>query len=247
MSFVDDNNPYRATALGTVAAHAAVDERADFIRKTYAHLLGAVLGFAVLEAILLNTVAPQFVNWLIGFGQFAWLFVLGGMIFVSYIADRWARSDTSQSMQYAGLLLYVVAEAVLFMPLLYFASQMEMVRGQPIIATAGVITLILFGGLTAIVWMTGANFSWIRNLLFVAGIAAFGAILCSMFMGFSLGIWFTAAMIAFACGWILYDTSAIMHDYRVGQHVAASLALFASVMLLFWYVVRFVMQYTSND
>jgi FtsH-binding integral membrane protein len=187
------------------------------------------------------------VNWLFGFGRFAPLFVLGGMILVSYIADRWARSDTSQSMQYAGLSLYVVAEAVLFMPLLYFASQLELVRGQPIIATAGILTLILFVGLTAIVWMTGANFSWMRNVLFVAGIAAFGAILCSIFMGFSLGIWFTAAMIAFACGWILYDTSAIMHNYRVGQHVAASLALFASVMLLFWYVVQFVMQYTSND
>jgi FtsH-binding integral membrane protein len=247
MSFVDDNNPYRASAWGDIAANAAVDERADFIRKTYAHLLGAVLAFAVIEAILIKTVAPAYVNWLFGFGQFAWLFVLGGMIFVSYIADRWARSDTSQNLQYAGLTLYVVAEAVLFMPLLYIASELELLRGQSIIATAGIITLILFGGLTAVVWITGANFSWMRNLLFVAGIAAFGAILCSIFMGFSLGIWFTAAMIAFACGWILYDTSAVMHDYRVGQHVAASLQLFASVMLLFWYVIRFVMQYSNND
>jgi FtsH-binding integral membrane protein len=247
MSFVDDNNPYRASAWGDIAANAVVDERADFIRKTYAHLLGAVLAFAVLEAILLNTVAPAFVQWLVGFGQYAWLFVLGGMILISYVADRWARSGTSQSLQYAGLSLYVIAQAVLFMPLLYVASQLEVVNGQPIIATAGIITLILFGGLTAVVWITGANFNWMRNVLFVAGIAAFGAILCSIFMGFSLGIWFSAAMIAFACGWILYDTSAVMHEYRVGQHVAASLALFASVMLLFWYVVRFVMQYTSND
>jgi FtsH-binding integral membrane protein len=248
MSFVDDsNNPYRASAWGDIAAHAAVDERADFIRKTYAHLLGAVFAFAALEAVLLNTVAPQFVNWLASTGQYAWLFILGGMIFVSYIADRWARSNTSQSLQYAGLSLYVVAEAVLFMPLLYMASQMEIVSGQSIIATAGIITLILFGGLTAVVWMTGANFDWMRNLLFVAGIAAFGAILCSILFGFSLGIWFSAAMILFACGWILYDTSAVMHNYRVGQHVAASLGLFASVMLLFWYVVRFVMQFTSND
>src|SRR5687768_11047037 len=100
MSFVDDRNPYRASAWGEIAANAAVDERADFIRKTYAHLLGAVLAFAVLEAILLNTVAPAFVQWLVGFGQYAWLFVLGGMILVSYIADRWARSGTSQSLQY---------------------------------------------------------------------------------------------------------------------------------------------------
>jgi FtsH-binding integral membrane protein len=247
MSFVDDNNPYRASAWGDVAANAAVDERADFIRKTYAHLLVAVFAFAAIEAVLLNTVAEAYVQWLVGFGQYAWLFVLGGMILVSWVADRWARSDTSQSLQYAGLSLYVVAEAVLFMPILYIASQMEKFGGQDIIATAGVITLILFGGLTAIVFMTGANFSWLRNALFIAGIAAFGAILCSILMGFSLGIWFTAAMIAFACGWILYDTSAVLHQYRVGQHVAASLQLFASVMLLFWYVIRFVMQYTSND
>jgi FtsH-binding integral membrane protein len=247
MSFVDDKNPYRTSNWGEVAAHAAVDERADFIRKTYAHLLGAVFAFAAIEAVLIPTVAPAYVEWLMGFGRFAWLFVLGGMIFVSYIADRWARSDTSQSLQYAGLALYVVAEAVLFMPLLYLAGQFETITGQNVIATAGVITLILFGGLTAVVWMTGANFNWLRNVLFVAGIAAFGAILCGIIFGFSLGIWFTAAMIAFACGWILYDTSAVMHDYRVGQHVAASLQLFASVMLLFWYVIQFVLKYTSSD
>lgn len=247
MSFVDNNNPYRTSAWGDVAANAAVDERAGFIRKTYAHLLGAVFAFAAIEAVLINTVAPNFVAWLQGMGGYAWLFVVGGMIFVSYIADRWARSNTSQSLQYAGLALYVVAEAVLFMPLLYMASLYEQIGGQDIIATAGVITLILFGGLTAVVWMTGANFNWMRNLLFVAGIAAFGAILCSILFGFSLGIWFTAAMILFACGWILYGTSAVMHDYRVGQHVAASLQLFSSVMLLFYYVVMFVMRFTSND
>jgi FtsH-binding integral membrane protein len=247
MSFVDDNNPYRTSAWGDIAANAAVDERADFLRKTYAHLLGAVFAFAAIEAVLLNTVAPNFVAWLAGTHQYAWLAILGGMVFVSYVADRWARSNTSQSLQYAGLSLYVIAEAVLFMPLLYMAGQFEAFTGQNVIATAGVITLILFGGLTAVVWMTGANFNWLRNVLFIAGIAAFGAILCSILFGFSLGIWFSAVMIAFACGWILYDTSAVMHDYRVGQHVAASLQLFASVMLLFWYVVRFVMQFTSND
>jgi FtsH-binding integral membrane protein len=247
MSFVDDNNPYRASAWGDVAANAAVDERAGFIRKTYAHLMVAVFAFAAIEAVLLNTVAEAYVQWLVGFGPYAWLFVLGGMILVSWVADRWARSGTSQSMQYAGLSLYVVAEAVLFMPLLYMASQVEMLRGQSIIAPAGIITLVLFGGLTAVVFITGANFSWLRNVLFIAGIAAFGAILCSIIFGFSLGILFSAAMIAFACGWILYDTSAVLHEYRVGQHVAASLQLFASVMLLFWYVIRFVMQFTSND
>ena len=43
MSYAD--NPYRATF--SIAAQAAADERADFIRKTYLHLAGAVFAFAV--------------------------------------------------------------------------------------------------------------------------------------------------------------------------------------------------------
>ena len=55
------------------------------------------------------------------------------------------------------------------------------------------------------------------------------------------------AMIVLACGYILYDTSNILLHYRVGQHVAASLALFASVALLFWYVLQLVMSLRSRN
>jgi FtsH-binding integral membrane protein len=245
MSFVDDNNPYRASAWGDIAANAAVDERAVFIRKTYAHLLGAIFAFAVIAAVLLNTVADRLVPLMIGGGQWNWLIVLGAFMLVSWVADRWAHSATSQSMQYAGLSLYVIAESVLFVPLLWIADRYF--PGQNIIPTAGIITLILFGGLTAMVFMTRADFSWLRGVLWVAGIAAFGVILCSAIMGFQLGILFTGLMIAFAGGYILYHTSNVLHHYRTDQYVGASLALFASVALLFWYVIQFVMQYTSND
>jgi FtsH-binding integral membrane protein len=56
-----------------------------------------------------------------------------------------------------------------------------------------------------------------------------------------LGNLFTIALIVLACGYILYDTSNVLYHYRIGQHVAASLALFASVALLFWYILRLVM------
>jgi FtsH-binding integral membrane protein len=48
-------------------------------------------------------------------------------------------------------------------------------------------------------------------------------------------------MVAFAGAAILYETSNILHHYRPNQHVAASLSLFASVALLFWYVLRIFM------
>jgi FtsH-binding integral membrane protein len=137
-----------------------------------------------------------------------------------------------------------VAEAVIFTPLMYFASRFA---GPDVIPIAGIITLLLFFGLTLIVFLTRADFSFLRIGLGIAAFAALGIIVCSILFGFQLGVIFSAAMIVFACGWILYDTSNVLHHYRIGQHVAASLALFASVALLFWYVLRLVMALTSRD
>ena len=110
-----------------------------------------------------------------------------------------------------------------------------------VIATAGIATLGLFAVLTTIVFVTRKDFSFMRSILWFGGFAAMGLIVCAILFNFSLGPIFTYAMIAFACGHILYDTSNVLHHYRVGQHVAASLSLFASVALLFWYVLRIVM------
>jgi FtsH-binding integral membrane protein len=243
MSYAE--NPYRSPAAwGNIAAQADVDERVGFIRKTYAHLGGAVFAFAAIEAALLNSPAAEALLSLMGAGPYNWLIVLAAFIGVSYLANYWAQSATSVGMQYLGLSLYVVAEAVIFCPLLYMASTFG---GADVIPIAGIITLVLFTGLTLIVFLTRADFSFLRIGLGIAGFAAVGLVICSIIFGFSLGLIFSAAMIVFACGWILYDTSNVLHHYRIGQHVAASLALFASVALLFWYVVRLVMALSSRD
>lgn len=65
--------------------------------------------------------------------------------------------------------------------------------------------------------------------------------MCSIVFGFSLGLVFSAAMVLFAAGSILYTTSNIIHHYRTDQHVGAALALFSGVMLLFWYILRILM------
>lgn len=234
MSYVD--NAYQAPSHAV--AYASVDDRADFITKTYLHLAGAVGVFIGIEYALLNSpFAEMFVN-VLDNSRFSWLFVLGGFMLVSMIANNWARSSTSLGMQYAGLTLYVVGEAIIFVPLLYFANR---AGGGSVIPTAGIATGVLFLAMTAIVFVTRKDFSFLRSILMFGGFAAFGLIAVSVFCQFSLGPIFTYAMIAFACGYILYDTSNVLHHYRIGQHVAASLALFASVALLFWYLVQLFM------
>lgn len=243
MSYAE--NPYRSPAAwGDFAAQASVDERVSFLRKTYAHLGAAVFAFVAIEALLLNSpVAEPLIRLMLG-GQYSWLIVMAGFVGVSYLADYWARSSASVGMQYLGLALYVVAEAVIFLPMMYIAANFA---GPDVIPMAGVITLVLFGGLTLIVMVTRQDFSFLRIGIAIGGLAAMALIAGSILFGFQLGLIFVVAMIVLACAAILYTTSNVLHHYRIGQHVAASLALFAAVALLFFYVLRLVMSLSSRD
>jgi uncharacterized protein len=224
---------------GVLAAEAPAAERADFIKKTYLHLGGAVLAFVLLEwALITSPLAKPMVQTMLG-GRLSWALVLGTFILVSYIAEAWARKSTSVAKQYAGLGLYVVAETVIFLPLLYIAAYL--VKDPNLIPTAGIITGVVFVGLTAAVFLTGSDFSWMRQALIMGGFAALGLIVASLIFGFSLGLIFSAAMVVLASGYILYYTSNVMHHYPIGSHVAAALALFSAVALLFWYVLRILM------
>lgn len=220
---------------GFTAAQASVDDRAGFIVRTYLHLVGAIFAFVFLEAgLFLSGIAQRVSETIFMTGRMGWIVVLLAFIGVSWLADRWARSDTSAGMQYAGLGLYVVAEAVIFMPLLWIAGQYD----PSAIPTAGLVTLVLFGGLTGIVFLTRRDFSFLRGILGVAALGALGVIIASAIFGFSLGVFFSGAMVVLAGGYILYYTSNVLHHYRTHQHVAAALALFSAVALLFWYVLR---------
>ncbi len=226
------NNPYLASSDIHVAALADTMERSEFIKRTYLHLTGAVIAFVLLEAILINTIGPTLVGLLRN--RWAPLLFMGAFVGVGWIARMWAESDASPQLQYAGLALYVLAESVIFAPLLLIATWID----PNIPATAGVITGVVFVGLTAMTFMTRSDFSWMGRILWIAGLGAMGAVLCGAVFGFSLGLWFSVAMVVLASAYILYDTSNILHHYRTNQHVAASLALFTSVAMLLWYVVR---------
>ncbi len=234
---------YSNATYADVAMYAGASDRAAFIRRTYTHLAGAVLAFILLEAFLLQLpIAGAIASTLTG--GYSWLLVLGAFMGVSYLAQRLAQSEASPQKQYLGLGLYIVAEAIIFLPLLYIAANFA---SPMVIPMAGLITAFLFTGLTAVVFITRKDFSWMGTALTVAGFVALGVIAASIIFGFSLGILFAGVMVLFAAGAILYDTSNVMHHYRTDQHVAASLSLFASVALLFWYILRIVMSLSSDD
>ena len=221
-----------------IAAHAPALERAAFIRRTYGHLAAAILAFIGIEFALLR-LTPGIEQIVVGMMSVSWIFILGGFMVVSFITNYWARSGASPTMQYLGLGLYVVAEAIIFLPLLYVADRFF--QDQHVIRTAGILTLAVFGGLTATVFITRKDFSWMGPILWMGGFLALGLIVAAVLFGFGLGLVFCFAMVALISGYILYYTSNVLHHYRTDQHVAASLALFSSIATLFWYVLQIVM------
>lgn len=231
---MNPGSPYRLNFDTTIVA----DARLAFIRRTYGTLAGAILVFVLLEALLFQTGFPEAMMGLLGTSRYSWLIVLLAFMGVSHFADKWARSSTSLNTQYAGLGLYVVAEAVIFVPLLFMAQYL---CGGQVILSAGVITLLLFSGLTYTVVTTKKDFSFLGGFLKISFFVVLGVIVASILFGFNLGLIFSAAMVILASASILYNTSNILRVYNTDQYVAAALSLFASVALLFWYVLRILM------
>lgn len=215
-----------------------VSTRAEFIAKTYTHLLGAIALFLLIQVYFFES------GWADTLAQAMlstnWLLVLGGFMVVSWMASSVATSSASQPMQYLALGGFVTAQAVIFVPMLYIANAVA----PGAIQSAGIMTVIGFAGLTAIAFTTRKDFTFLGALLKWAGVVALLAIVGAVLFGLQLGTWFSVAMVGFAGAAILYDTSNVINNFPEDRYVAAALQLFSSVALLFWYLLRF---FSSRD
>ncbi|WP_046758517.1 Bax inhibitor-1/YccA family protein [Kordia jejudonensis] len=212
------------------------DSRVAFYKKTYTNLAFAILLFIVVEYLLLQ------VDFIVNLGiqliqSWAWLLVLGGFMFASNFVERMAATSKDKSTQYLALFVYVVFEALIFVPLIYIAIQYSEATTQNVLWQAAIITLSLFTGISVVGFITKKDFSFLKSIITIGGFIAIGLILAAYIGGIHLGFWFCAGMVVLAAASILYQTSNMIHKYEEDQYVAASLGLFASLMLLFWYIV----------
>ena len=221
-------NPAEAQPIAALGAQA----RSAFIARTYLHLYGAIVAFTLLEAFLFATgLAHAMAAVMLGT---SWLLILGGFVVTSWIATHVAHRATSLAAQYTALAAYVAAEAVIFVPLLFVAQFIA----PGAIESAALVTLVGFGLLTAVAFWARQDLSFLGTVLPWAFGVALLLIVASALFGFNLGSVFSVAMVGLAGAAILYDTSNVMHHYPEDRYVGASLALFASVALMFWYVLR---------
>jgi hypothetical protein len=212
-----------------------IDSRSVFITRTYTHVVGGILAFILIEMGLFESgLAMNIARYMLGL---PWLLILGAFMLIGWFATRTAQTSTSLGMQYFAYAMYVLVEALIFVPLLYIAEA----KAPGTIDSATLITALGAGGLMVVAHRTRKDFSFLRAILMWGGILALIAMVGGLVFGFQLGTWFSVLMIGFAGAAVLYDTSNIIHIYPEDRYVAAAMQLFASIALMFWYVLRMLM------
>src|SRR5690606_23879029 len=214
-------------------------ERVAFYKKTYAHVAVGVLVFIIFEYLLLQSEA--IVTFALSMTEgIKWLLMLGGFMFITTYAERMAMKTPDKNKQYLAFGVYILAQAFIFVPLIFIAAY-YMDSGTEILYQASIVTLSLFTGLSAVVFLTKKDFSFLKTGLTIGFFIAIGLIIGGMLFGFNLALWFSVAMCLLAGGSILYPASNLVNKYTTEDYIPAALGLFASLMLLFWYVLSIFM------
>ncbi len=214
-------------------------DRVAFYKKTYSHVAGGVLVFILFEYLLLQS--ETIVEFALSMTEgYRWLIMLGGFMFITNYAERMVLKTPDKNKQYLAYGLYILAEAFIFVPLIYIAA-FYMESGPEMLNQAAIVTLALFSGLTAVVFLTKKDFSFLKTGLTIGFFIAIGLIIAGTLFGFNLGLWFSVGMCLLAGGSILYQTSNLVNKYTVEDYIPAALGLFASLMLLFWYILSIFM------
>jgi FtsH-binding integral membrane protein len=227
-----ESNPF-------IVADAPAADRAAFFRRTYGLVAASFGAFAVtLYALFVSGIAETFMRSIAGVGNWGMLGVMVLFWVGTTAAQSLAFSRASRLAQYAGLGLYVLLQAIIFVPLIYYTAIVT--KGNPgeILIPACLATGALVVALTAVVFMTNLDFSFLKVAIVIGSICALGIIVVSLFAGWSLGAWFSIAMIVLMATVILYQTNEVKNTMETDQHVAAAFVLFSSFVTLLFYVIR---------
>lgn len=227
-----ESNPF-------IVADAPAADRAAFFRRTYGLVAASFGAFAIaLYAFFVSGIAHSFMSAIAGVGSWGMLGVMVLFWIGTTVAQSLAFSRASRLTQYAGLGLYVLLQALIFVPLIYYTAIVT--KGNPgeILIPACLATGALVVALTAVVFMTNLDFSFLKVAIVIGSICALGIVIVSLFTETSLGAWFSIAMIVLMATVILYQTNEVKNTMETDQHVAAAFVLFSSFVTLLFYVIR---------
>jgi len=237
-----ESNPF-------IVADAPAADRAAFFRRTYGLVAIGFAAFAALLAIFFVGFDQRSgIAFAVFTGLGSMISSLGGWSILLVMLAFWGATTVAQSLafnrasrtsQYAGLGLYVILEALIFVPLIGYVILSTKGNASSVLVPAGIVTGGMIAGLTALVFMTNLDFSFLKVAIILGSFAALAIVLVAAIAGLSLGAWFSIAMIVLMATVILYQTNEIKNTMETDQHVAAAFILFSSFVTLLFYVIRF--------
>ena len=231
-----ESNPF-------IVSEAPASDRVAFFKRTYLHVAGAFAAFgALLYTFFVTDVARSIMQ---GFGSIMSSMGGFGILVVmlmfwggTYVAQKMAENRASRPSQYLGLGLYVVLEAIIFVPLIVMVAIKTDGNPGEILIPACAVTAALVVGLTVAVFTMGIDFSFLRVAIVIGSVCALGIILVAAFTDSQLGNWFSIIMILLMATVILYQTQVIKDSCETDQHVLAAFILFSAFVTLLFYVIR---------
>jgi len=209
------------------AARAGLGERVAFVRKVYALFFVATL-FAIV-GVGLGLSFPPLLVFALQHPFVMFFAMIGGVMAAQAVRHV-------PGVNLAALFGFTTLTGVIISPLV----ALLMYQNPGSIVASGVMTVGIFGGLTAYVFVSKKDFSFMRGMVTTGLIVVVLASLLNFFVvgsgafGFAIAV---AVLLLFS-GFVLYDTSNIIRRYPTNEYVAGALALYLDAFNIFLALLR---------
>jgi modulator of FtsH protease len=209
------------------AAQASLTERLSFIRKVYGLFFAATL-FAI-GGVLLGFSNVPLMAFAVEHPIIMLIAMIGGVMGATAVRHK-------PGINLAALFGFTTLTGVIISPLLYIIS----FKNPASILEAGILTVGIFGGLTAYVFISKRDFSFMRGLLVTGLIIVILTGLLNILIIGSSALYFAGAVatLLLFSGFVLYDTSNIIRRYPTNEYVAGALALYLDAFNIFLALLR---------
>lgn len=221
------SNPFDYSSEPMSVAQGSAEARMEFLRKTYSLFLAGILMAIVAGAVTLNVDSILSLALTILRVPLLAIALIFGLSMGAQAVSR------TEGLNYVALFGFTGFMGFLFAPILAM-------YGGPLVTQAGVLAAVIFGSLTAYVFITKKDFSFMGGILFVGMIAliAGGLLNVFWFKSAGAGYWMAWVSLFLFSGFVLYDTSQIVHRYDSRGYVSAALSLFIDFFNIFMALLR---------
>jgi len=209
------------------AAVAGVGERMAFVRKVYALFFAATL-FAI-AGVGFGFVFPPVMLAVVAHPWLSFFVLIGGVLGAQAVR-------LVPGVNLLALFAFTALTGVIISPAIAIYTRLNPAS----ILQAGVLTVGIFGGLTAYVFVSKKDFSFMRGMVTAGLIVVFLAAVLNLFIVGSSALAFAiscAALLLFS-GFVLYDTSNIIRRYPTNEYVAGALDLYLDAFNIFLALLR---------